>query len=263
VVAAISAGLDVVGTDLVAITDDDAVAAPDWLARLERHYAADERLGAVGGRDRVHVSDGVLDGAAREVGRLWWYGRLIANHHIGVGRPRPVHVLKGANMSFRMAALDGIRPDGRLLGHGAQVHFELGLCLPLTRGGWTVLYDPALVVDHYPAPRFDEDARGGPSLRAQANTAHNELYLLLRWLPAWRKPIALAYAFLVGSRRAPGLLLLPERLAREGDYAAVARRFRAAQRGRAEAVATAVSARLAERWGTPAGTEPISRAPED
>jgi hypothetical protein len=148
--------------------------------------------------------------------------------------------LKGANMSFRTRAIDKIRPDARLLGQGAQVHFEIGLCLALARRRWTVLYDPSVVVHHYRAPRFEDDAREFPSMRGLADEAHNELYLLLRWLPAWRKPLALAYAVLVGYRRAPGLALLVERLIRERNATAVVARFCAAERGRMAAIRTAL-----------------------
>jgi glycosyltransferase involved in cell wall biosynthesis len=239
VVAALRTGLDAVRGDVVAITDDDVVALPDWLARVESHFRADATLGAVGGRDWLHQGDRVLDDRRREVGQVRWYGRVIGNHHLGVGPPRAVHILKGANMSFRSSALADIRPDPRLFGQGAQVHFEVGMCLALARRRWTVLYDPAVAVHHFPGPRFDEDARDGPSLDALANETHNEMYLLVRWLPLWRKPFALAYGVLVGYRRTPGLALLLERIARERSTAVVAR-FWAAERGRVKGILTAL-----------------------
>jgi glycosyltransferase involved in cell wall biosynthesis len=239
VVAALTAGLDAVRADVVAITDDDAVPAPDWLARIERHFRSDAAVAAAGGRDRVHEAGRVLNGARHEVGRVRWYGRVIGNHHLGVGGPRAVELLKGVNMSFRVTALGALRPDTRLLGRGAQVHFELGLCLALARRGWKIVYDPAVTVDHYPACRFDDDQRGAPSFGALCDAAHNELYLLMRWLPAWRKPFALGYAFLVGgSRESPGILIVAVRLVRGSDAAALVRRFLAAQRGRLRAIAT-------------------------
>jgi glycosyltransferase involved in cell wall biosynthesis len=239
VVAALIAGLDAVRADVVAVTDDDAVPADDWLARIEEHFGADPRVGAVGGRDWIHEGARVLDDGRPEVGRVRWYGRITGDHHLGVGPPRVVEVLKGVNMSFRVSALGDLRPDPLLQGHGAQVHFELGLCLAVSRRGWKVLYDPAVAVRHYPAQRFDEDTRGAPSYRAISHAAHNELYLLMRWLPAWRKPFALSYALLVGgSRGSPGFAILGLRLVRERDTAALVRRFWAAQRGRLSALAT-------------------------
>src|SRR4051794_27250627 len=50
-VAALNAGLDALREDIVAITDDDCVPHRDWLTQIERHFAADARLGGLGGRD--------------------------------------------------------------------------------------------------------------------------------------------------------------------------------------------------------------------
>src|SRR5689334_18557055 len=54
VVVALNTALQAAAGDLVAITDDDAVARPDWIERLEQCFRADSRLGGVGGRDVVH-----------------------------------------------------------------------------------------------------------------------------------------------------------------------------------------------------------------
>ena len=78
------------------------------------------------------------------------------------------------------------------------------------------MYDPAVSVDHYPADRFEDDSRLGPVTgETLEHVIHNETYLLLKWLPWWRRLAALAYWSLVGTRFAPGLLVLAERLLRE------------------------------------------------
>src|SRR3954451_18696764 len=48
-VAALNAGLEALREDVVAITDDDCIPRPDWLERIERHFAADPRLPGPGG----------------------------------------------------------------------------------------------------------------------------------------------------------------------------------------------------------------------
>src|SRR6266852_7567033 len=68
VVAALNAALQGAAGELVAITDDYAVARRDWLERLERRFQADVRLGGVGGRDVVHDASGSGVGAAPVVG---------------------------------------------------------------------------------------------------------------------------------------------------------------------------------------------------
>ena len=85
-VAALNRGLDAASGDAVAFTDDDTVARRDWLERIERHFAADPRLGGVGGRDWLHPPSGEPD--QETVGKVRWYGRTVGNHHLGVGAPR-------------------------------------------------------------------------------------------------------------------------------------------------------------------------------
>lgn len=178
-VAAMNTGLDAARGEIVAIIDDDTIPSPDWLERIERHYANDARLGGLGGRDVVHHGERVVPASEAKVGIIELHGRIIGNHHIGLGAAREVHVLKGANLSFRVAALAGARFDSRLLGAGAQVCNEVGICAAVRRNGWRVVYDPAIVVDHFPAVRHDEDARNTFSPVAQHNATHNETLAVL------------------------------------------------------------------------------------
>ena len=232
VVAALNEGLSQATTDIVAITDDDTSPRPDWLALIERRFAADAGLGGLGGRDWVHHDSGVEDGESETVGKLRWYGRIVGNHHLGTGSMREVDILKGANMAYRRAALDGVRLDERLRGSGAQVHFEIDLSLMVKGAGWKLAYDPAIAVDHYPASRPAGEERERPSRSALFNEVHNETYVLLKRLPPGRRPLALAYWMAVGTRRAPGVALLVERVLRERGRNDVTQAFRAAMRGR-------------------------------
>jgi GT2 family glycosyltransferase len=238
VVASMNAGFEAYEGDVLCMSDDDTVAHADWLERIEQHFAADGALGGLGGRDFVHGLPEAVDPPAETVGVIRWFGRAIGNHHRGVGPPREVDVLKGVNMSFRREALAGRSLDERLRGEGAQVHFEIALCLAVKRARWRLVYDPAVAVDHYPARRFGDDQRARPSPRALADEVHNETYVLLRWLPWWRKPLALAYGLLVGSRRAPGLAAAVERALRGQAPRDVLGRLEASTRARLDAVAT-------------------------
>jgi glycosyltransferase involved in cell wall biosynthesis len=206
VVASLNAGLDAARGDLVAITDDDAEPRPEWLERIERHLRREPDLGGVGGRDWMHQDGRVLDGEEPVVGRIRWFGRVIGRHHLGAGPPREVDMLKGANMAVRAEALRGMRLDESLRGSGMQMHWEMGLCLALKRAGWRLLYDPEVAVDHYSAPRFDEDQRVGRSLVALENEVYNHTRTLLGGLSWWRKPFFLGYGLLVGARWAPGVV---------------------------------------------------------
>jgi glycosyltransferase involved in cell wall biosynthesis len=199
-IAALLAGARRATGDVVAITDDDAIARPEWLARLIAPYA-DPGVGGVGGRDVVHHGDEIEQGAETRVGLVTRMGRIIGAHHIGAGSLRPVDHLKGANMSFRRTAL--AFPEG-LKGEGATVYHELATSLYASSRGWRLMYEPAAIVDHFPGPRFDEDMRGAPSVAAQRNAAFNQTYILLSLWPGlrWRR---ILYSLAIGDRAAPGL----------------------------------------------------------
>jgi len=238
-VAALNRGLEAATDGVVAFTDDDTVPRVDWLERIERNFTEDPRLGGLGGRDWLHPPSKEADQVM--VGQLRWYGRMVGNHHLGVGPPRPVDLLKGANMSYRLDALNGGRVDGRL--RAAEVHTEIDLCLRIRQPGWKIVYDPAVAVDHYPAPRVEDDSRVGPVGATLEHVIHNETYLVLKWQPWLRRLAALVYWFVVGSRTAPGLLLLVERLGRESDRKSMLHRYRATLRGRWAGIRTFMGAR--------------------
>lgn len=235
-VAAINRGLDNATGDFIALIDDDAIPHADWLERIERWYTDDPQVGGVGGRDVVHQGPPPPPPSENRVGLISWYGRMTGNHHIGQGSARAVHVLKGANMSFRRAALGGLRADVRLEGTGAQVHNEVGVCASVRRRGWTLIYDPLVLVDHYPAVRHDEDARTGFSALAQRNTAHNEQLAVLDALPSWGRAPFLLWSFAIGTAQVPGLVQLPRLVLRRDPV--VVPRLLASWRGRVAGMRT-------------------------
>jgi cellulose synthase/poly-beta-1,6-N-acetylglucosamine synthase-like glycosyltransferase len=230
VVAALNAGLDAAQGEIVAITDDDAAPQADWLSRIMSRFADGSKIGGVGGRDLIHRGDALEDGVTQVVGKVQWFGRVIGNHHLGIGPAREVATLKGANMSYRRTAITGIRFDERLRGDGAQVHYEMAMGLLVKRRGWTLMYDPEIVVDHYPAERFDNDRRDEFSPQAVSNAVYNETLILLEHLPPPRKQVFLLWSFLIGTRSAPGLGQLI-RLFPSHPRMSMAR-FKAAMRGR-------------------------------
>ncbi len=203
-VAALNAGLAVATGDVVTFPDDDCVPRPDWLGRLIAHYA-DPRVGGVGGRDVVHEpTPEPVPAAARAVGRLTWYGRVVGNHHCETpGGPRPVDHLKGVNMSFRRTLLPPFDPCIR-----GPHYNDTDVSLGLSRHGWKLIYDPEAKVDHYPAPRLDNPGgRDLQDLRLTCLDAHDWMYVVLKHQPWFLRPVSAFYIMLVGSRLRPGLLL--------------------------------------------------------
>jgi GT2 family glycosyltransferase len=237
VVAALNAGLDSVGGDVVAITDDDTAPLPDWLARIEEHFVADAALGGLGGRDRIVGStEEDSAGSGPVVGRISRFGRVLGNHHLGRGETREVDILKGANMAVRRAALAHKRIDTDLRGTGAEHHWEIDLCLALKRDGWKLAYDPSVEVLHYEVERHGGQREDRMSARERFDAVHNQTLSLLRNLPPRRRFVALCYAFLVGTRADPGPLLALESILRGGAPREVIPRLRTATAGRLAAL---------------------------
>jgi cellulose synthase/poly-beta-1,6-N-acetylglucosamine synthase-like glycosyltransferase len=234
-VAALNRGLEAATGDVIAITDDDAAPRADWVERIARWFEADPQLGALGGRDWVHEGGRVIDGERDLVGKLQRSGRIVGNHHLGTGAAREVDLLKGANMSYRRAAIADVRFDRRLRGTGAQTHNDMAFSMSVKRAGWKLVYDPRVAVDHYPAPRPGEDPRNAQTLASMRNAAFN-LHLILRGhLPPLRRETAWWWYALVGTRLYPGMLHAALAAARGQPAGAALARWRAVRVGAREA----------------------------
>lgn len=201
--AARNRGVAVATGDVIAMTDDDAAPRPEWLATACRHFN-DPRVGAVGGRDYVHQDGVIVEGEAAVVGRIQWFGRTIGNHHLGSGPARDVTYLKGVNLCYRRTALGEEPLDVRLRGAGAQYGEDFALSLAFHDGGWRVVYDPAVAVDHYPGPLYLSDHRVLAQPGAVYAAVHNETFILLRHLSAPRRAAFLVWGVLVGTKVMPG-----------------------------------------------------------
>ena len=235
-VAARNAGLFASTFDVVSMTDDDAAPRPDWLERILEHFRTNPRLGALGGRDQCFTA-GLPQPASRDVvGKLLWNGKHVGNHALGRGDPREVDLLKGVNMSFRREAATPIGFDLRLRGSGAQPSEDLALSRAISVHGWSVIYDPAVLVDHYEGVR--EEPRHYAALLASDKTGLADA-IYNQFVATWdgRSPlqhlVSLLYFFLVGTRFAPGLVQAVRFTPSLGRVSWM--RFAVAQRARLEA----------------------------
>lgn len=219
-IAAMNVGLDAASGEIISFTDDDAAPHTDWLERIETHFVSDDHLGGLGGRDWVYFGTELFKAEPQEVvGRVQWFGRVIGNHHLGIGKAREVDVLKGVNMSFRQAAITNRHFDRRLRGSGAQAYFEIEFCLAIKKAGWKLIYDPMIAVNHYRGQRFDEDQRDKFSEIAMANIVHNKTLALLEHLLPTQRVIFLIWAVLIGTRGEPGFFQWLRFLPSEGSLA--------------------------------------------
>jgi glycosyltransferase involved in cell wall biosynthesis len=220
-VASLNAGLEAATGDIIAITDDDAVPHSHWLAIIHKHFLLDPTVGGVGGRDWLY-NKGILQdeknhpGSSNIVGKLKWYGRVSANHHIGYGEPREVDILKGVNMSYRAIAIKNIRFDSRLRGAGAQVDNDLLFSLTVSRSGWRLIYDPEVSLDHYLGERFSEDKRDEFNSKSWIDSSYNNTLSILINTNHIQSVIFIIWSFLVGTRQNYGLIQLFRMIPLEG-----------------------------------------------
>jgi GT2 family glycosyltransferase len=199
----LAAGAAAATADVVAFVDDDAEPWPDWLQSLVRHYDRPD-VGAAGGLVfQPGFEDHVVADAIGKITPLGRFDRLAVHHVPREWRARDVDVLRGANMSIRGDLLAEYSWDARLNG-GAATDYEVDLCSWVRRRGFRVVYDPNAIVTHRPGPRPEL----GREHDAQAVYAysHNLVYVAAKALPLWQRPIAVALAFLVGSRASPGVV---------------------------------------------------------
>ncbi len=148
-----NSGIDAASGDVLAFLDDDAAAAPGWLAALAQGFADPRVLGAGGAVDPVWAA-----------GRPAWFPAefdwVVGCAHNGMPEHRrAVRNVIGANMAFRadtLRALAGFREGIGRVGSVPLGCEETDLCIRVHQR-WPsaeVLYDPAARVTHLvPADR--------------------------------------------------------------------------------------------------------------
>ncbi len=204
-VSALNAGLDEARGNITCFTDDDAEANSDWIERIERHFR-DPTIAGVGGRDIIIVNGKSVNGICKVVGKMFWFGKYIGNHHLKLERGTSVEVdlLKGVNMAFRSSYLDAFRFDENL-DEQTSSNNETDLCFSLKKKGGKIMYDPLLMVNHYVVQRF-AGAKREDLIKNIYNYSHNYTYVILKHFPWYQKIAFLVYIFLVGQRSSWGLL---------------------------------------------------------
>lgn len=205
--AARNAGVAATTAPIVWFLDDDVRVAP---GALEAHRAAyvDPTVGGVGGRTDERRLRPNTRGPACRVGPG---GRI--RTHLEVDAPGELETLKGANMSFRRAALRQAGPFDEGFG-GTALLEDADLSTRVRRAGWRLRYVPEARVEHLHLPaggvRTGSDPRAAERWRFR-NTGrfvgrHRGLSAAPRVLPTFAA-IALARAWRWRSPRAAPRLL--------------------------------------------------------
>ena len=172
--------------ELLSFIDDDACPEPAWLQKIEAHFQANPKLGALGGRDRfahpLMIEE--TERSTKEVGRIRWYGKIVNYHHRRFEGVAPADSLKGCNMTFRRSLIS--RCDEKLGGNAC--YYELDLCFRVKKQGFEILFDGNLLVDHYLSDsHLDRFRRGELHPDRVHNDYHNRARVLLGHLrgPRW------------------------------------------------------------------------------
>lgn len=224
--AALNLAADRCTTDILALTDDDSEAYPDWLKKIETHFTRDAALGGVGGRDEQQYPDRPdlsNPPATDEIGHMTASGILEGrHHHPPISDQLGVDCLKGVNMALRRSALGETRIDNALRGNFAQPAWEIILSFQLRAQGWRLVFDRHLPIRHSIGPRPEDDLRVAQTLRAGAEAIFNTNYAVMSYGPLLRSLLFAVRRTVVGSRLEPGLLGLLFLIAK-GDSKAWAR----------------------------------------
>ncbi len=151
--------------DLIVMVDDDNVLAPDYLAQVLALFAANPRMGALGGRSLPEFEQAPAP---------WWapeFDGLIACRDLGNApltasdaKEYPLCAPIGAGMALRRAAVQAWLDDpaaGQLTDRRGDELTSGGdndIVLAILRAGWAVGYFPGLALTHLiPAGRVQPD----------------------------------------------------------------------------------------------------------
>ncbi len=164
--------------------DDDAEAAEGWASRLVAHYA-DPGVGAIGGRC-INTSDEAGPTQVPDADRVGYVnrrGQFIGRmfHRPTFTEPVQVEFLMGGNMSFRREIARRLELDMELNKNVAQ-GYEVDLGLQTRGMGWKIIFDPAIAIRHYSAPRETIGMRSWSDTDSQHWYAFNQARVALRRL---------------------------------------------------------------------------------
>ena len=122
--------------DIVAMTDDDAEAFPDWVIQMKRLHLEHPEAGAVGGRVIGANSDSFVSHLADQV------------TFNSPSTARYVRTLPGVNISYKRTVVDRVGPQDETLFRGEDVDYNWRV----KKLGYEIYYDPSVQVLHHHRP---------------------------------------------------------------------------------------------------------------
>lgn len=176
--------IDRAGCPVVAVTDDDCIPAPDWVAVLEQAFAAPSCVDALTGRVLPLGPDrpGLYAVSSRTSAERTEFGRAAMPWDIGSGN----------NFAVRREWLARIGGNDERLGPGAPGRggVDMDLFYRLLRAGARIRYEPRSLVYHERTTRAGRIGRRAPygygigagCLIRLREGDRNALRILARWL---------------------------------------------------------------------------------
>ena len=126
-----------------------------------------------------------------------------------------VDILKGVNMAFRRSIfplLDQNLQSGHSEGNGS--HWEIDVCMTVTKQGYSLLFDPSLDVRHHSNhSHFIHE-------KNMVNNARNLTYVILKHFSILRKFKFLFYTWFIGNSQIIGLVKYFQLLYEQGPFRA-------------------------------------------
>jgi glycosyltransferase involved in cell wall biosynthesis len=187
--------------DIVLFLDDDAEAPPHWVEKIVEHFKNDSKIGGVGGPDLITEHDDPnYRKIVSQVGIIKPYGKIIGNHHHMTDSTMEVDVLKGVNMAFRrdiIPYLDNHLQSTHSEGNGS--HWELDVCIGVTKQGYKLIFDPALDVNH------NSNHSHFIHHTNIKNNARNLTYVILKHFSALNRIYFLLYIWILGNTQIIGI----------------------------------------------------------
>jgi GT2 family glycosyltransferase len=142
-----NAGLRHARGEIIAMTDDDCIVDPDWIAEICKEFAADPALGLVGGRIELYDA---LDlpltiRTSRERQRL--------------DLPSTFRLIFGCNMAIRRSTFDRIGVFDPHFGAGSSLQSveDSDLIYRTAKAGFGVVYCPNILVYHHHGRRTERE----------------------------------------------------------------------------------------------------------
>ena len=136
--------------EIIALTDDDCIPAPDWVESIVKEFDSDRELSVLGGRIELYDERDVQQATLLSRDR-----KLVTNGWEICAFPAII----GANMAFRKTVLEAISGFDPLLGPGTKCKAveDLDIIYRSLKKGFKIVYSPELIVFHNHGRRTERD----------------------------------------------------------------------------------------------------------